>query len=148
MPVEWIGYPCVWHGREASVLINAALRDEVPIAGKEWLLWVWLYPRDPGARGLQERLASDRLTGMEYRLSAELLNCGAVLADSVATEGRREIYFYGQNPQEVRAVVGLVMQEFEEYRYQCGMEFDPLWHQYYAALAASQAIRREQRYGT
>src|SRR5215467_7921533 len=96
MSDKWGSYFCNAHGKLASIALNLSLQSKVPVKGKPWLLWVWLYLQSPRADGLSSRAEFDSLSAMEDSLAERIgTACTALQAGRITTDGHREFYFYG-----------------------------------------------------
>lgn len=138
MTENWDSYICRVNGELASIFLNLALRANAPIADKEWLLWVWVHLQNPRPDGLSDTGELETLIDLDERLSQRLLECcGAVLAGTITTQGRREFYFYGRSPGGFDSAVLSAVGEFHGYRFETGTQADPQWNQYLTVLYPS-----------
>jgi hypothetical protein len=146
MKHDWNSYICNVNGSVASIFLNLALHDEAPIPDNRWLLWVWLYLRHPRLDGLSDGVELDRLVEIESKLSElMLLNCNAILSGSITNLGRREFYYYGQLREPFESSVQSALAEFDEYKFETGVQEDPQWKQYLTVLYPSDTELRRIR---
>jgi hypothetical protein len=140
MAGNWNSYICKVNGSVASIFLDFALKDVVPMPDRHWLLWVWLYLRKPRKDGLSDAVELNRLVEIENCLSERMLeSCGAILSGSITTEGRREFYYYGSLRESFEATVQSALCEFDGYRFDCGAQEDRDWNQYLNILYPSKA---------
>jgi len=138
MTENWRSYFCNVNDSLASLFVNLGLRNDVPILSKPWLLWVWIYFRSSRPDGLSDSKEAPELFKIEDALTLQLSRtCGAVLSGRITTEGRRELYFYGETRTEFSKAVAKAMSDFEEYKFDIGEKEDSLWEQYLNVLYPS-----------
>lgn len=136
MTENWRSYFCKVNNSLASIFVNLGLRNEAPILLKPWLLWV--YFRSPRPDGLSDSKEAPQIFKIEDALTQQLSrSCGAILSGRITTEGRRELYFYGETRAEFSKAVARVMSDFEGYRFDIGEQEDSLWEQYLNVLYPS-----------
>jgi uncharacterized protein (TIGR01619 family) len=63
--------------------------------------------------------------------------CRAILSGRITTEGRRELYFYGETKDGFRNAVRDALKNFEGYKFDIGEQEDPSWNQYLNVLYPS-----------
>jgi uncharacterized protein (TIGR01619 family) len=138
MTDNWKSYICRVNESLASIFVNLALRDEVPMLSKQWLLWVWVYFRSPRPDGLSDSREAPTLFKIEDALTAHVpRTCRALLSGRITTEGRREFYFYGETKDGFPDAVSTALAGFEGYRFDTGEQEDSLWEQYLNVLYPS-----------
>ena len=138
MTDNWKPYLCNVNGKPASILVNLGLRESVPISSKPWLLWVWVYFQSPRPDGLSDGKEAPTLYKIEDALAPSLAReCQAILSGRITTEGRRELYFYGEAKEGFSKVVKDAMKSFEAYKFDVGEQEDSSWNQYLNVLYPS-----------
>jgi uncharacterized protein (TIGR01619 family) len=138
MADNWKFYFCKVNDSLASIFVNVALRCDVPIGSKPWLLWVWVYFQSPRPDGLSDGKEAPTLFKIEESLTAEISKqCGGIACGRITTEGRREFYFYGETKDALRDAVTTAMRGFHEYKFEMGEQEDSLWEQYLNVLYPS-----------
>ncbi len=138
MPDNWKSFFCKVNDSLASIFVNVALRSEVPIISKPWLLWVWVYFQAPRPDGLSDRKEAPTLFKIEDALTAQLKEqCDAVACGRITTEGRREFYFYAEKKEGFKDAVAGALGGFADYKSETGWKQDPLWEQYLNVLYPS-----------
>ena len=138
MTEHWAAYLCNVNDKLASIFLDLDLRNTVPDAGRPWLLWVWVYFKQPRPDGLSSGEEFATLGSIEDELEATMKqDCQAVLAGRITTQGRREFYYYGPSPDRFQSSVAKAMGSFNAYEFDHGTQHDPQWHQYLNVLYPS-----------
>jgi|SRR5215813_115995 len=139
MAENWKSYICNVNDKLASIALDLALCPEVPIPGKTWLLWVWVYMKSPRPDGLSDRSEVEVLAAIEDELAKEIGRaCEALEAGRITTQGHREFYFYGKSSDGFKGAVKSVMRRFKSYKFDLGSQTDPDWNQYLSVLYPSE----------
>lgn len=135
----WNSYFCNVNDKLASIFLNLDLRDSAPDVTRPWLLWVWVYFQHPRPDGLSSRLEFETISALEDKLTAAVeQQCRATMSGRITTDGRREFYFYGSDPQAFEKVVTQSMASFEGYKFDFDKQEDPDWNQYLNVLYPSE----------
>jgi hypothetical protein len=138
MSDEWDFYFARVDGAVSSIFVDLGIRPDVPLEKRPWLLWVFVDLQSPGAEGLSTQEEAPRLHEIGEALDAAISTaCGAQLVGRITGAGRREFYFYAEQPGEFDQAVAQVMQRFEPYTFECGSSFQPDWDQYLTLLYPS-----------
>jgi uncharacterized protein (TIGR01619 family) len=138
MTDNWKPYLCNVNEKLASILVNLGLRESVPISSKPWLLWVWVHFQSPRPDGLSDSKEAPTLYEIEDALAPSLAReCRAILSGRITTEGRRELYFYGETKDGFRNAVRDALKDFRGYKFDIGEQEDPSWNQYLNVLYPS-----------
>ncbi|HWH59576.1 MAG TPA: DUF695 domain-containing protein [Terriglobales bacterium] len=138
MPENWKSYFANVNGKPSSIALDLALREHAPMPAKAWLLWVWIYLRDPGPNGMTSQAEFPTISAIEHELTQELgTRCQAIYAGRVTGERRRELYFYGADKKDFKRAVKNTMSGFRSYRYDFDAQHEPDWNQYFNVLFPS-----------
>ncbi|HEY2391574.1 MAG TPA: DUF695 domain-containing protein [Candidatus Angelobacter sp.] len=138
MTENWKFYFSNVNGKYASISLNMALRPDVPIADKPWLLWVWIYLLAPGDTGLTSSNEAPVIWEIEKTVENALASaCDAIHCGRITTDGRRELYFYGKNKRGFEKAVKAVMSSFTQYKFDLGDQKEADWNQYLNVLYPS-----------
>jgi hypothetical protein len=122
----------------ASLFVDLGIRDSVPDAGRPWLLWNWVYFRQPRDDGLSSSEEAPILHEIEDALTKEVKETtNAELVGRITTAGRREFYFYGPQPGRFAEAVASALKRFPDYEFETGTAEDPKWSQYLDVLYPS-----------
>ena len=135
MEPHWASYFCNVNGKLASIFLDLGLRSTLPDQGRPWLLWVWVYFKQPRTDGLSSSEEFPTLCKIEDKLNLAMTQrCGASLAGRTTTNGRREFYYYGPRVDGFEAALAEIGDEFNEYDFESGTQHDPQWNQYLNVL--------------
>jgi hypothetical protein len=136
---EWDFYFARVNGAVSSIFVDLGLRPDVPLEKRPWLLWVFVDLQAPNAEGLSTNEEAPRLHEIGEALVAAICAVsGAQLVGRITGAGRREFYFYADEPGALDAAVERAMQAFPPYQYECGSKFEPEWDQYLELLYPSE----------
>jgi hypothetical protein len=126
MTEDWKAYLCRVNGKLASIFIDIGLRSAVPDPGKPWLLWVWIYFKQPRPDGLSSSEEFSTLCAIEDALTAAMKEkCRALLSGRITTDGRREFCYYGPTRQAFETTVAEAFSSFRGYDFDQGSQDDP-----------------------
>jgi hypothetical protein len=138
MSDEWDFYFAKVNDAVSSIFVDLGLRPDAPNEKRPWLLWVWVDMRAPRADGLSSGEEAPTLHEIEEALNSMVPPvCGAQLVGRITGSGRREFYFYGEEPGELEAAVARAMTPFPDYSFESGSTFQPDWEQYLELLYPS-----------
>jgi len=139
MTEHWAAYICNVNDKLASIFLDIDLYNIAPDVGRPWLLWVWVYFKQPRPDGLSSDEESATLYSIEDRLNPAMKQaCGSGLSGRITTDGRREFYYYGPKPDAFQSAVKEAMSPFHGYEFDLGTQHDPQWNQYLNVLFPSQ----------
>jgi uncharacterized protein (TIGR01619 family) len=135
MAEDWNSYIAKVNDNVASIFLDLSLRSEIPDQRRPWLLWVWVKLKSPRPDGLSDRSELDSLIALETRLAQALSQkCNVVFAGTITSQGRREYYFYGGDPEKLESAVDETKRVFRAYEFDWGSKLDPDWRQYLDVL--------------
>jgi regulator of RNase E activity RraB len=135
---DWDFYFGRVNGAVSSIFVDLGIRPEVPVEKRPWLLWVFIPLQSPTAEGLSSNSEGARLHEIGEALDAHVsVACGAQLVGRITGAGRREFYFYGEEPGPLEEAVSQAMKDFSEYPQECGSSLEPDWDQYVDLLYPS-----------
>jgi regulator of RNase E activity RraB len=122
----------------ASLFVDLGIRDSVPDPDRPWLLWTWVYFRQPRHDGLSSAEEAPILVDIEDALTNAVKEASqAELVGCITTACRREFYFYGPQPGIFEQAIAGAMKGFPDYEYDTGTKDDPDWSQYLNVLYPS-----------
>jgi hypothetical protein len=135
---EWDFYFGRVNDAVSSIFVDLGIRPDVPMEKRPWLLWVWVEMQAAKPDGLSSNAEAAKLHEIGAALDSMVSAiCGAQLVGRITGSGRREFYFYANEPGELDAAVERAMKEFETYKYETGSSFQPDWEQYLELLYPS-----------
>lgn len=139
MSDEWDFYFGRVNGAVSSIFVDLGIRPDVPVEKRPWLLWVFVPLQSPTAEGLSSNSEGARLHEIGEALDAHIsAACGAQMVGRITGAGRREFYFYGEEPGPLEEAVAQAMKAFAEYGKDCGSTLEPEWDQYVNLLYPSE----------
>jgi hypothetical protein len=142
---EWDFYFARINDAPASIFIDLGVAPQVPLEKRPWLLWVWVPLKAPKPDGLATNDEAPLLNELGTALDASVaVTCGAQLVARVTGAGRREFYFYGEEPGGLEAAASQALQSFEGYDPECGSTFQPDWDQYRMLFPSHSNLERMQ----
>jgi hypothetical protein len=135
---DWDFYFGRVDGAVSSIFVDLGIRADVPLEKRPWLLYVFVPLQSPTAEGLSSNSEGARLHEIGEALAANVsAACGAQMVGRITGAGRREFYFYGEEPGPLDEAVTQSMKSFGEYRHECGSTLEPEWDQYLNLLYPS-----------
>jgi hypothetical protein len=135
---DWDFYFARVDGAVSSIFVDLGLRADAPIEKRPWLLWVFVTLQSPSPEGLSTNEEAPALQSLGEALDANISPaCGAQMVGRITGSGRREFYFYGEEPGPLDEAVRVAMQPFPGYEYECSSTLQPDWDQYVNLLYPS-----------
>jgi len=135
---NWKPYLCNVNSKPASILVDVGIRTTVPDPARQWLLWAWVYFKQPRADGLSSSEEFATLCAIEDKLTPLVEErCRALAVGRITTDGRREFYYYGPNVDGFEKAVRESLSSFDGYDFAQGNQYDPQWNQYLTVLFPS-----------
>jgi len=142
---EWDFYFARINDAPASIFIDLGIATDVPLEKRPWLLWVWVPLKAPKPDGLATNDEAPLLNELGTALDASVsVACGAQLVARVTGTGRREFYFYAEEPGELQAAAASALNSFEGYAHEFGSTFQPDWDQYRMLFPSESNLERMQ----
>jgi hypothetical protein len=142
---EWDFYFARLNDAPASIFIDLGIATDVPLEKRPWLLWVWVPLKAPKPDGLATNDEAPVLNDIGTALDASLsVTCGAQLVARVTGTGRREFYFYAEEPGELQAAAASALNSFDGYSHEYGSTFQPDWDQYRMLFPSESNLERMQ----
>jgi hypothetical protein len=129
----------------SSIFVDLGIRADVPIEKRPWLLWVWVQLQSPKPDGLatneEARILHDIAGALGSMITA---TCGAQMVARITGNGRREFYFYAEDPGELPELAATAMREYPACKYETGSTFQPDWDQYLMLFPSETNLERMQ----
>ena len=131
---NWVQFFCSVNDKLSSILVDLDLRDQLPDPRSE-LIWIWIYMKAPRPDGLSSNEEFETLNAIEDALTERLeQECDATIAGRITGDGRREFYYYGRKPSDLKKLVKEELAKFPKYSFDCDTQPDPDWQQYLDVL--------------
>jgi regulator of RNase E activity RraB len=122
----------------ASLFVDLGIRNSVPDPDRPWLLWTWVYFRQPRDDGLSSSEETPILNEIEDALTKEVKEkMEAELVGRITTAGRREFYFYAPSANGFEQTATTALKNFPDYKFDTGSKDDADWSQYLNVLYPS-----------
>jgi len=135
---DWDFYFARVDGAVSSIFVDLGVRPDVPLEKRPWLLWVFVTLKSPNAEGLSTNDEAPTLQSIGESLDANItLTCGAQMVGRITGAGRREFYFYAEEPGPLDEAVRTAMNSFDGYEHECGSTLQPDWDHYVDLLYPS-----------
>jgi regulator of RNase E activity RraB len=132
---NWGQYFCNVNDKFSSILVDLDLKDQLPDHLRTDLIWIWVYMNAPRPDGLSSNEEFEILNSIEDALTERLeKDCDASLAGRITGDGRREFYYYGRTPSNLRLLVEQELGSFPGYCSDFDTQPDPDWRQYLDVL--------------
>ena len=138
MSDSWDFYFANVNDAVASLFVDLGIQKSAPDPERPWLLWTWVYFRQPRPDGLSSPEEAPALNDIEDRLVAAVREAnGAELVGRITPAGRREFYFYGPRTPIFEEAVTRTLGSFPGYRFDAGTKEDSAWAHYFDVLYPS-----------
>lgn len=131
---EWEFYPVDDAEKPASVLLDLALIDEAPLAGKPHLLTIVVDFHTPGPKGTGTADEADQLRELEAALTGALAATGAIFVGHIRAAGQWQMFFYGNSAAAMRHAAAQVLSADPAWRWEIDDRDDPAWEAYHEDL--------------
>jgi hypothetical protein len=140
---DWDFYFARVDGAVSSIFVDLGMRPDVPLEKRPWLLWVFVTLEAPSADGLSTNDEAPALQSIGEALDANIsAACGAQMVGRLTGSGRREFYFYGEEPGPLDDAVRMAMKAFEGYEHECGSALQPDWDKYLLLYPSDTNLQR------
>ena len=145
MSDEWDFYFARVNDAVSSIFVDLGIRADVPLEKRPWLLWIWVQLQAPKPDGLATNEEARSLHEIGGALNSMVsATCGAQMVARITGNGRREFYFYAEEPGELQTLAAGAMKEFPGYKYESGSTFQPEWDQYLMLFPSDTNLERMQ----
>jgi len=136
---DWNSYLCRVNDTVASIFLNLGLRPIAPDRARPWLLWVWVYMKEPREDGLSSSAEFDGLGIVEDHIVEALQSkVQAEFVGRITTDGRREFYFYAPRSDQFPSILSGIENSMRGYEFDSGSQEDLDWSQYLSVLYPSE----------
>ena len=134
MASDWDSYVCLIDGQPASIMLDLGLACQ-RCCSRHWLFWVRVALQMPDEHGMHREVEDEALFAIEDGLyDAMVVKSEAVYAGRLTTGGHRDFMYYAATTRGCDDAIASVMQNFPQYRYECGVQDDPQWSEYFNTL--------------
>lgn len=125
LPEDWDFYMCQVDGKIASIYLNLALKEHLPLAQLKYVMYLQFHMVQPREDGLSSGEDFEQLMALEDLLNHELSEqAHAVYVGRVTTDGNRDFFFYLASLEQIEAQIRQIMQSYPIEQYRFGMRLD------------------------
>jgi uncharacterized protein (TIGR01619 family) len=138
-PIEdhWEIYVTFVDDKPAVIMVDLGISEAAPLTDKPALVWVWVHVQSPDEEGFPTEDEDMRLNEIEDAITEALEESSAQYVGRITSDGRREFYFYTDNPAEFLAIATSAMGSAPEYEFELDDAEDPEWEHYFNVLYPS-----------
>ena len=136
MSKEWDFYFARVNDELASLFVDLGIRNSAPDPLRTYLVWCWVYMNQARSDGLSSASEAPMLGTIEDDVVSSL-NGQALFVGRITTAGRREFYFYTEDPPRCELAIEHAMGRHAGYRFDLGSKRDSPWSQYLDLLYPS-----------
>ena len=134
---HWEIYVTYVDDHPAVILVDLGIADFVPLPNKPALVWLWVHIQSPDEEGFPTEEEDMILNDIEDAVTEAMETTAARYVGRITTDGRREFYFYMDNPAEFRTTVTSAMSSTPQYEFEIDEAEDPEWDHYFNVLYPS-----------
>jgi hypothetical protein len=136
MSKEWDFYFAHVNDELASLFVDLGIKDSVPDPLRTYLVWCWVYLNQARSDGLSSASEAPMLGTIEDDIVGSVKE-QALFVGRITTVGRREFYFYTEDPPRCEHAIEHAMRGHAAYRFDLGSKRDDSWSQYLDLLYPS-----------
>lgn len=129
-PEEWNFYMTTIDDKAASIYLNLALHNVIPIKDKPNLSWISLKLNSPTENGLTTDEESKILFEIEDNLLDIIDSKNALYIGRLTNDGTRDFYFYSNNAQKFKSDAIKIFQTYSKYKIIIHSKEDKDWQAY------------------
>lgn len=113
LPEDWDFYMCHIDDKIASIYLNLALAECMPVPDQKYVMYVQFQMIHPREDGLSSDQDFDQLIALEDSLVDGLeQQINAIYVGRVTSNGKRDFFFYLSHIENIEAIVRDLMQDF------------------------------------
>ena len=136
---HWEIYVTFVDDKPAVILVDLGAAETAPVQAKTSLVWLWVHLKDPDDEGFPSEDEDLVLNEIEDAVTESVNADTTKYVGRITSDGRREFYFYTDNPQSFREVATIAMATSAATGYQFELDDadDPEWRHYQDVLYPS-----------
>ena len=115
---HWEIYVSYIDDQPAVILVDLGIGEFAPLAEKPALVWVWVQIPAPDEEGFPTEEEDMKLNDVEDLITDAVEATTARYVGRITSNGRREFYFYTDNPQEFRDAATAAMGSAPDYQFE------------------------------
>lgn len=129
-PEEWNFYMTTLDGKSASIYLNLALHNIIPIKDKPNLSWISVRLNSSTENGLTTDEESKILFKIEDDLLDKIDSKNALYIGRLTSDGFRDFYFYSNNAKHFESEAAKISKEYPKYEILIHSKEDKDWLAY------------------
>ncbi|WP_010586101.1 DUF695 domain-containing protein [Schlesneria paludicola] len=145
---HWEIYVTYVDDNPAVILVDIGVVESVPITSLPNLVWLWIHLKTTDEDGFPSEEEDFRLNEIEDLVTEGMGDLALRYVGRITTDGRREFYFYTDDPEQFRQSATAAMSSVSEYEFEIDVADDPEWSHYQNVLYPSpedfQQIQNQQ----
>ena len=145
---HWEIYVTYVDEKPAVIMVDRGIAERSPIDEKPTLVWLWVYTQTPDDEGFPSEDEDMTLNDVEDAVTESIDSQHVRYVGRITTDGRREFYFYTNNPPALRESLTAAMTAKPDYRFEIDDAPDARWQHYFDVLHPSpedlQQIQNQQ----
>lgn len=129
-PEDWNFYLTEIDGKRASISLNLALKELIPIKEKPNLTWISVKLNSPSDNGLTTNEESEILFDIEDKFLGKINRNNALYIGRLTSDGTRDFYFYSKNSDLFKSESEKISREYPTYEILIHSKEDKDWNSY------------------
>ena len=134
---HWEIYVTYVDEKPAVILVDIGIAQNVPLAGMSKLVWIWVHIPEPDEEGFPSDDEDFKLNEIEDLITESAGNSTTRYVGRITSDGRREFYFYSDDPERFRTVASTAMGSFPDHEFEIDEADDFEWEHYSNVLYPS-----------
>jgi uncharacterized protein (TIGR01619 family) len=134
---HWEIYVTYIDDKPAVVLVDLGVHETAPLPERGALVWLWVFIRTPDEEGFPLEDEDLTLNEIEDTVTDAASKTNSKYVGRITSDGRREFYFYTDDPQLLREILATAMASAPEYRFEVDDAEDEPWSHYRDVLYPS-----------
>lgn len=129
-PEEWNFYLTKIDNKAASIYLNLALNNIIPIKDKTNFCWISVKLNSPDENGLTTDEESQILFEIEDKFLEKINSSNALYIGRLTNNGYRDFYFYSKKTETFQYQVTKISKEYSNYEIKTHSKEDRNWNSY------------------
>jgi uncharacterized protein (TIGR01619 family) len=134
---HWEIYVTYVDDNPAVILVNIGVAQIAPLEDKPSLVWLWVHVQNPDEEGFPSEDEDMKLNEIEDAVTESVDLGNTQYVGRITSDGRREFYFYTNDPEQFRQAATAAMSSAPEYEFEIDEADDEGWQHYLDVLYPS-----------
>lgn len=134
---HWEIYVTYVDDNPAVILVDIGVVESIPITRLPNLVWLWIHLKTTDEEGFPSEDEDIRLNEIEDLVTEGMGDLALRYVGRITTDGRREFYFYTDDPEKFQQLATEAMSSVSEYEFEIDVADDPEWTHYQNVLYPS-----------